>query len=170
MMPRRPPVAGMALSKQRLPKKPWPTPMPWSTWGHTIVGRRKSACRSPTRPGWCRFAGQHLSRADEDWLWGRGTRDLPASGKVNYFRPFPADDIQGAAAAAWANAWDSRKSLSWTTASSTARVLRMCSWPTPASSGCRSLAMRRRVGRCRFPCAVDEGQGLRGRSRFMVGL
>jgi len=63
------------------------------------------------------------------------------SGKVNYFRPFPADDIQGSAAAAWAKCLGFKKVYVLDTASSTARVLRMCSWPTRASSGWRSLAM-----------------------------
>ena len=64
------------------------------------------------------------------------------SGKVNYFRPFPADDIQGAAAATGRNAWGSKEYLFWMTANCMAKALRMFSKRLPRSSVFKWWAMK----------------------------
>jgi len=67
---------------------------------------------------------------------------VPSSGKINYFRVVPADDIQGDVAAHFAQEIGREKCSSSTTASSTAKAWRMCLSAPAASSASRSLVTR----------------------------
>jgi len=87
----------------------------------------------------------------------QGNPDLSPCWQVNYFRPFPSDDIQGAAAAKLAQCLGFNGSLSSTIASSTARVSRMSSKKTAKELGLQVVGHEGLESvDIDFPCSVDQ--------------
>src|SRR5882724_10948707 len=103
-MPPRRPASGTARSRPRTPTRRWRIRSRSCTSAPTTPGRPRSRSRSTTGPTWPRFtpANTYPGLTEKTGAAPGEPEIYRPLGFVNYFRPIPADDIQGAVAAKWA--------------------------------------------------------------------